>query len=189
MKYTLKGYNKTKYTLTLAPAAKEFHFHLFEDEWDDWPYPHSMEYDIKGSFTQDNNVFNCTVTSVFYTTKIEDDLDLRTRTARYEVKELSEASLKGLTNILGDGTKVKITSTTVRNWIPFTYSKKFTANVLKGSLSFQLEPFTDEEKLQKMRIKFSRFPKLWSKTQDGLDMSHGLEMDTVELRKEGQSKI
>jgi len=77
-----------------------FHLRTYEDETDDWPYPHDMLYDVKGeirvslddffdtaSSASSSQVGATTITSLDYTVRIEDDLFYEHTKHLFHVKE------------------------------------------------------------------------------------------------------
>ena len=160
--------------LWLYPESKSFKLHSLEDEWDDWPYPHKMEYYIEGFLKEIGKVnslqsllrvcpIHCNqdqITSFIYKTLVEDDLFYAQSEEVFHIS--SELKISD--------SLVKITQQS-QNGGPY--------GVRNSNHSYECKVFqpyapTIQALDDALKVTWPRFYKKWEKTSDGSEIYRGL---------------
>jgi hypothetical protein len=160
--------------LWLYPQSKSFKLHSIEDEWDDWPYPHMMEYHIEGFLNEIGEVnsleslvrlcpIQCNqehITSFIYKTLVEDDLFYAQSEEVFNIScdlKLSDSLVKIRQQSQSGG--------------PFGVRNSCHSYDCKVSQPYALtiRAFGDA-----VEVTWPRFYKKWEKTSDGSEISQGL---------------
>ena len=143
----------TKCRLWLDEARSRFALHLLEDKWDDWPYPHQMDYFLQGELCGRTEAV---IRSYIYQTSITDDFDGLTRKAEYELKEVDETGDRESLEISGKFCIIPLFS-------------RYTIKAPKKYFRVMLEGIESDAPT----ITLLRFRRLWAMRSDGLDILEG----------------
>jgi len=160
--------------LWLYPDSKSFKLHSIEDEWDDWPYPHKMEYHIEGYLNEIGEVnsfeslvracpIQCNqdqITSFIYKTLIEDDLFYA------QSEEVFHISFE----LKISDSLVKITQQSQTGG-PYGVRN---SNHSYACKVFQPYALTIQALDDAVKVTWPRFYKKWEKTSDGSEIYQGL---------------
>jgi hypothetical protein len=163
-----------KLKLWLYPESKSFKLHSLEDEWDDWPYPHKMEYYIEGFLKEIGKVnslqslirvcpIHCNqdqITSFIYKTLVEDDLFYAQSEEVFHIS--SELKISD--------SLVKITQQS-QNGGPYGVRN---SNHSYECKVFQPYALTIQALDDALKVTWPRFYKKWEKTSDGSEIYQGL---------------
>ena len=172
----------------LHPDSGSFHLHSIEDEWDDWPYPHKMEYYLKGLLKGIGNVNSLAslihvcplhfcqdqISSFVYRTLVEDDLYY--------------AQCEEIFHILWDATSTDSLVEIIKQ-----SETGGPYGVLNSSASYKClvsKPFNGTIQVieNQVQVTWPRFYKKWEKTSDGSEINLGLFPFTSILLKENKTK-
>lgn len=167
-----------KLKLWLYPESKSFKLHSLEDEWDDWPYPHKMEYYIEGFLKEIGKVnslqslirvcpIHCNqdqITSFIYKTLVEDDLFYAQSEEVFHIS--SELKISD--------SLVKITQQS-QNGGPYGVRN---SNHSYECKIFQPYALTIQALDDALKVTWPRFYKKWEKTSDGSEIYRGLVLFT-----------
>lgn len=162
--------------VTLSMKGGEFRISVLEDRWNDWPYPHRMEYMIGGSWTTapgtsvvslatlgEGFVAHTNNITLFdYTTVVEDDLFYAVATTTFQVLHGSnspDAVVLEEKSASGGPFGVMHSSSTIACFVKEAY---------------KIEVRRTEE--GKACLLWPRFPAKWSVTSDGTDILRGLSI-------------
>ncbi|TGL57863.1 hypothetical protein EHQ58_10650 [Leptospira ognonensis] len=165
--------------LWLHPDNGSFQLHSLEDEWNDWPYPHKMEYCIIGVLDglDTKSPLRCSqdqITSYVYSTLIEDDLYYaqceeifhvfwNPNLINSEVEIIEEKQSGGPYGILNSSATYKC-----------MLSKPYSLTIHHNG--------------NKLEVEWPRFLKKWEKTSDGSELRLGLYPFSSQLIKEAKTE-
>ncbi len=164
--------------LWLYPESRSFKLYSREDEWDDWPYPHKMEYQVEGVLNEIGEVnsheslvrlcpIQCNqdhITSFIYKILVEDDLFYAQNEEIFNIScELNISdSLVMITQQSESGGPYGVRNS--RNSFQCKVSQQYTLTI---------QAFDDA-----VKVTWPRFYKKWEKTSDGSEITQGLVLFT-----------
>jgi hypothetical protein len=175
--------------LWIHPESGSFQLHSVEDEWDDWPYPHKMEYLIKGFLYGIESVnsleslinlcpINCNhnqIASFVYSTLVEDDLFYAQCEEIFHIKwdpKLSDSLVEIIKQSETGG--------------PHGVAHSSNTYKCKVSKPFNLVIQAIENKLH---VTWPRFFKKWENTSEGIEIYQGIISFTSILLNESKCDI